>query len=156
MTTDASITLWETDLLAELASQRYGLLDQLRALGKQQLDFIEQADMTQLMLLLSAKHHLLAELHQVEKRLDPYRGQDPETRRWRNSQARERCAELVAKSDLALREILEQEKLGEARMREHRDEAAARLRTAHAAGHARTAYTKSAPHTGRIDLSTER
>src|SRR5215469_12941863 len=133
MTTDARTTLWETDLLAELAAQRYGLLEQLRALGKRQLELIDQADMTQLIHVLSAKHHLLAELQQVEKRLDPYRGQDPEARTWRDSQVRERCAELVARSDLALREILEQEKLGEARMREHRDEAAARLRTAHAA-----------------------
>jgi hypothetical protein len=156
MTTDAHITLWQTDLLAELAAQRYGLLDQLRALGKRQLEFIEQAEMTQLIQLLAAKHHLLAELQQVEKRLDPYRGQDPETRTWRNAQLREQCAELVAKSDTALREVLEQERLGEARMREQRDLAAARLRTAHAAGHARTAYTKTAAHSGRIDLTTER
>ncbi|HWB10027.1 MAG TPA: hypothetical protein VG826_12415 [Pirellulales bacterium] len=155
MTTDARITLWETDLLAELAGQRHGLLEQLRTLGKRQLELIGEAEMTQLLHVLSAKHHLLAELQQVEKRLDPYRGQDPDLRTWRSAQAREQCAELVARSEQALREILEQERLGEARMREHRDAAAARLRIAHAAGHARTAYAKTAVP-GRINLTTER
>jgi hypothetical protein len=155
MTTDARITLWETDLLAELAARRHGLLEQLRTLGKRQLELIDQADMTQLLHVLSAKHHLLAELQQVEKRLDPYRGQDPELRTWRSAEVRAHCAELVTKSEQALREILEQEKLGEARMREHRDAAAARLRVAHTAGHARTAYAKTAP-AGRLDLTTER
>ena len=156
MTTDARVTLWETDLLAELAAQRHGLLEQLRVLGKRQLELIAEADMTQLIHVLAAKHHLLAELQQVEKRLDPYRGQDPERRTWRNAEVRARCADLVAKSEQALKEILEQERLGEARMREQRDEAAARLRIAHTAGHARTAYAKTELPAGRIDLSTER
>ena len=156
MTADARTTLWETDLLAELAAQRHNLLEQLRALGERQLELIDAVDMTQLIHVLSAKHHLLAELQQVEKRLDPYRGQDPELRTWRNAKVRAECADLVARSEQALKEILEQERLGEARMREHRDAAAARLRIAHAAGHARTEYAKTALPAGQIDFSTER
>src|SRR5579863_9374033 len=106
MTTDARTTLWDTDLLVELAAQRHGLLEQLRVLGKRQLELINEADMTQLIHVLSAKHHLLAELQQVEKRLDPYRGQDPELRTWRNAEVRARCADLVTRSEQALKEIL--------------------------------------------------
>lgn len=155
MSTDTHATLWETDLLIELAAKRHRLLEQLYRLGRRQLELIDEGDMTQLIQVLSAKHHLLAEVQEVEKRLDPFRGQNPETRRWRNSQLRERCAELVVRVDQLLREVLEQEKIGETRLRQHRDEAAARLQVAHSATHARNAYAGSAAHAGRLDLSTE-
>jgi hypothetical protein len=155
MTTDTRAILWETDLLAELADRRHGLLEQLRALGRRQLELIEQGDMTQLIQVLSVKHHLLAEVQQVEKRLDPFRTQDPKARNWRSAQVRERCAERFVESDELVREILEHEKLGELRLRQYRDEAAARLQMAHAAGHARTAYADAIVHAGRLDLSTE-
>lgn len=155
MTTDAHTILWDTDLLVDLAEQRQRLLEQLKALGRRQLELIERGDMTQLIHLLSAKHHLLAEVQQVERRLDPYRGQNPDARRWRSSQARRRCAELLGGADQMLREILDQEKLGETRLRQHRDEAAARLQVAHSASHARSAYVGTAAPAGRLDLSTE-
>lgn len=155
MTTDARTTLWETDLLAELVARRHGLLGQLHALGRRQVELIEQGDMTQLLQVLSVKHHLLAEVQQVEKRLDPFRGQDPTARAWRTSELREKCAELVGQSDVLMREILEQERRGELTLRQYRDDAAARLQMAHAAGHARTAYVGSTMNAARLDLSTE-
>ena len=155
MTTDAHTTLWETDLLAELVARRHGLLGQLHAIGRRQVDLIEQGDMTQLLQVLSVKHHLLAEVQQVEKRLDPFRGQDPNARAWRTNEGRQQCAKLVGQSDVLLREILEQERLGELRLRHYRDEAASRLQMAHAAGHARTAYAGSPSNAARLDLSTE-
>jgi hypothetical protein len=155
MTAAAQTTIWETDLLLEIASLRQGALEQLHSLGRRQLELIDQGDMTQLIQVLSAKHHMLAELQQVEKRLDPFRGQSPEGRRWRSAALRERCAEVIAKSDQLLRAILEQEKLGETRLRQHRDEAASRLQSAHSASHARAAYTGSAAQATRLDLRTE-
>ena len=155
MTIDARTTLWETDLLADLIARRHGLLGQLHALGRRQVDLIEQGDMTQLLQVLSVKHHLLAEVQQVEERLDPFRGQDPDARPWRTSEARRQCTELVGQSDVLLREILEQERLGELRLRQYRDEAASRLQMAHVAGHARTAYADPSVNPARLDLSTE-
>jgi alpha-D-ribose 1-methylphosphonate 5-triphosphate diphosphatase PhnM len=155
MTTEKLAILWETDLLAELAFRRHGLLVQLRELGRRQLELIEQGDMTQLIHLLSAKHHLLAELQQVEKRLDPYRAQNPDSRRWRTAKLREECAEVVAKSNGLLQEILDQEKRGATSLQKHRDEAAARLQMAHSAGHARAAYATTHALAARLDVSTQ-
>lgn len=154
MTIEVRAILWETDLLAELALERHDLLVQLHELGRRQLELIEQGEMTQLIHVLSAKHHLLAELQQVEKRLNPYRTQDPDTRRWRNAKLREECAEIVTKSNGLLQEILEQEKRGEASLQNHRDEAAARLQRAHSAGHARAAYANAHALAARLDLCT--
>lgn len=154
-TAAANTTLWDTDLLLEIAGLRLGLLEQLQALGRRQLELIEQGDMTLLIQVLAAKHNVLAELQQVEKRLDPFRGQNAETRRWRSEALRQRCADLVGRSDEVFREILEQEKLAETRLAHHRDETARRLQMAHAAGHARTAYTNPAARPGMLDLKTE-
>ncbi|HVA46652.1 MAG TPA: hypothetical protein VNH11_09785 [Pirellulales bacterium] len=155
MTTDAPTTLWETDVLLQLTARRHALLEQLYVLGRRQLELIDERDMNQLIHVLSAKHHVLAELQQVEKRIDPFRNQDPESRRWRNPQTRESCGDHVSKGDQLLRDIREQEKLAEERLRRHRDEAAARLRLAHSAAQTRLAYSAPVSATGRLDLSTK-
>lgn len=149
-------TLWDTDLLLEIAGLRLNLFQQLHALGQRQLELIDQRDMTQLIHVLSAKHHVLAELQQAEKRLDPFRGQDPTSRRWRNPALREQCAAVVEKADQLLRVILQQEKLAETQLEQHRNETAKRLQLAHSAGHARTAYAAPAGRPGTLDITTQR
>ncbi len=152
---DSSTALWDTDVLFEIARVRLNLLEQLHALGQRQLEFIDQGDMTQLIQALSAKHHVLAELQQTEKRLDPFRGQNPEARRWRDETVRQRCSEVIERADRLLREVLAQEKQGETELERHRDETARRLQAAHAAGQARSAYTRPVARTGRLDLSSD-
>lgn len=156
MTTAANnTTLWDTDLLLELAGRRLSALEQLHALGRRQIELIGEGDMTLLIQVLAAKHNVLAELQHTEKRLDPFRGQQPEARRWRHETLRERCAEVVCKSDRLFREILEQEKRAETELARHRDETAQRLQIAHTAGHARAAYTAPVARPGMLDLQTE-
>ncbi|HEX7378391.1 MAG TPA: hypothetical protein VF278_14830, partial [Pirellulales bacterium] len=99
MTTATNTTLWDTDLLLQLAGRRLSALEQLHALGRRQIELIATGDMTLLMQVLAAKHNVLAELQQTEKRLDPFRGQQPEARRWRNEALRACCAEVVSKAD---------------------------------------------------------
>lgn len=148
-------TLWDTDLLLQLAGRRLSALEQLHALGRRQIELIATGDMTLLMQVLAAKHNVLAELQQTEKRLDPFRDQKPEARRWRNEALRACCAEVVSKADQLFREILEQEKRAETELARHRDETARRLQMAHAAGHARAAYTAPLARPGVLDLRTE-
>ncbi|HET6882632.1 MAG TPA: hypothetical protein VFI31_20865 [Pirellulales bacterium] len=155
MTTAAGMTLWETDVLFEIAGARLNLLEQLHALGRRQLELIDQTDMTNLIHVLAAKHNVLAELQLTEKRLDPFRGQAPDERRWRSEALRRQCAETIGRADNLLREVMQQEKSAETRLQRHRDETAARLQMAHAAGHARSAYTTPSPHPGILDLRTE-
>jgi len=153
---DTHTVLCETDLLLELVGLKQKCLEQLRVLGGRQLELIEIQDMTQLLHVLAAKHHLLAELQQLERRLDPFRGQDPRARRWRTQELHERCARLIAASEQLFREVLEQERVAETSLRRHRDEAAARLHGAQLASHARGAYLPQTPHSGRLDVSSER
>lgn len=148
-------TAFETDLLVDLAARRRHCLVQLHELSRRQLELIENEDISTLLNVLAAKQRLLGELHELERGMDPFRGQEPEQRRWRNPEARQRCAELITDSQTLFAEIIAQEKQGELRMQAHRDQAASRLQGAHAGTQARSAYSAEAKGARRLDVSTQ-
>lgn len=151
------MTAAKTELLAELIGQKYECLSELHQLGAQQLVLADRGDATQLLKVLSAKQQSLAHLQQIERRLDPYRSEDPESRTWPSPAARSACATMVERAELLFREILEQERRSEELLRRRRDETAAQLAVANSAQHARGAYTESGSRpTGQLDLSSER
>jgi hypothetical protein len=131
----------DTDTLSQLVRARYSCLVRLRDMGSKQLELIEDGNMTALLDLLSAKQRPLMELRRIELALDPYRGQDPEERRWRRTEDRTACSRMVEECEALLREIVAQEKQCEATLTRRRDEAAVRLQGYHMAGQARGAYT---------------
>lgn len=146
---------FETDLLADLATRRHECLRQLHALSLRQLELIDVEDMSTLLGVLAAKQRLLSSLQELERGMDPFREQDPDQRRWRSPQARQRCAELISQSQSLFAEIIAHEKQGETRMQTHRDQAAARLQGANAGAQARTAYVGDSHDARSLDLSTE-
>jgi hypothetical protein len=150
------MTAFETDLLADLAGQKHQLLSQLRELGEKQYELINIGDITQLLTVLLSKQRLLTQLQELEKQLDPFRAQPAEGRRWRSAADRGRCAEVFAQCDQLLGQIVDREKRSEHRLRQRRDEAAARLQGAHSAGQARSAYTAAdQSRATRLDLTSE-
>lgn len=152
----SDMTPLETDKLAELIERKRDYLLSLREMGKRQMEFVADGEMTRLLDVLSAKQRVLNDLQRVERALDPYRDQDPESRLWRTSEARANCARLLDECERLLRETVEQERQSEAALTVRRDEAAVRLHGAHAAGRARGAYTNQGPSSmSQIDLSSE-
>jgi hypothetical protein len=99
---------------------------------------------------------MIGNLQQVERALDPFRGQDPGERLWRSADVRQACAGKLAQCESLLREILAGEKQSEGELTRRRDDTAKQLQGAHLAGQARGAYTTTAqPGASRIDLSSE-
>jgi flagellar biosynthesis/type III secretory pathway chaperone len=157
VTTAKNMTVLATHLLSELLDRKHGCLVELRELGRQQLALVESGAITQLLKVLAAKQQVFARLQQTEGQLDPFRDQRPEDRRWASPADRQRCAQLIERSEALFREILAQEKLGEQLLGERRDEAALRLHQAHAASQARGAYAAAARTTrSQLDLSSEK
>ncbi len=150
------MTPLETDTLSDLIRQKRDLLLQLRDMGRRQMEFVADGEMVRLLDVLAAKQRVLESLQRIERGLDPYRNQDPETRVWRSAEARAGCSVLIDECQRLLKETVEQERQSEAALIVRRDEAAVRLHKAHAAGCARGAYVwqGSAP-SGRLDLSSE-
>jgi flagellar biosynthesis/type III secretory pathway chaperone len=146
----------ETDLLAELISKKHHVLEQLRELSRRQSDLIGQGEMTKLLAVLSVKQKLLVDLQRLERRLDPFRDQEPASRRWRSPEHRERSRQIAERCETLLGEIMLIEKQCESELIQRRDEAAARLQGAHAAAQARSAYGQSLRRTSRqLDLTSD-
>jgi flagellar biosynthesis/type III secretory pathway chaperone len=146
----------DTDLFAELIGKKLAVLEQLRDLSRRQTDLIADGDMERLFAVLSAKQTLLSELQRVQKRLEPFRQQDPEARRWRTPADRERCRQLRERSELLLGEILLVEKQCESEMARRRNDVATRLHSVRLSADAAHAYSQQhVPHHSILDLSSE-
>jgi hypothetical protein len=146
---------YETEQLAELIGARHEVLIQLRELSRRQLDLIGEADVDRLLVLLSAKQTLLGRLQRVDRQLDPFRRQDPESRQWRSPAHRERTRQMAQRCETLLGEIVLVEKQGESDLIRRRDEAAAHLEGVHRASRARQAYGAAADAGGRLDLTSD-
>jgi hypothetical protein len=131
----------DTRLLAELIRGKRECLLQLRDLGRRQIELIDEGNITALLEVLTAKQRPLERLQQIERALDPFRGQDPDRRRWPTSEDRRLCTEQLQQCERLLAEIISQERCSEGALLQRRDEAASRLQEAHFAGQAREAYT---------------
>ncbi len=152
-----STTALETDLLAQLIGRKRDYLVQLRDLGPRQLALVREENMTALLSVLSVKQRLLWELQKLERQLDPFRGQDPDARRWPTPEARQQTARQLAECEALLAEIVQQDKQSEEELIRRRQRTAIQLRSVHAAHRARGAYlAPGRDAVGRLDLSSER
>jgi|SRR6185436_9449595 hypothetical protein len=148
----------ESQRLAQLARGKLQIMQLLGRLAAQQLEIIRGGDMSNLLKLLSAKQTVMDQLAKVEQQLDPFRGQDPDTRDWPTTAAREECQRDVESCNELLMEIMRLEKQGELEMVRRRDDASVRLAGMHGASEASRAYVAAATATGlRLTegLSTE-
>lgn len=145
-----------TDLMTDLIGRKHGVLEQLRDLSRRQSDLIADADMARLLSVLSAKQTLLAELQRIQQRLEPFRKQDPEQRKWRCPEDRQRCALLVQRCENLLGEIMLVEKQSEAELVHRRDAAVTRLEHSRSSAAAARAYLAPPPPQHRnLDLSSD-
>ena len=63
------MTTAETDMLVQLVRAKHSCLVQLRDIGRQQLDLIDQGNIPGLLALLSAKQRPLMDLQRIERAL---------------------------------------------------------------------------------------
>ncbi len=147
----------ETDVLTELIGKKHAILEKVRELSRRQSALIGENNMTRLMSVLAAKQTLLVELQKIQRQLDPFRAQEPETRTWRSPEDRQRCQQLASRCEALIGEIMLVEKQSESEMIQQRDAVAARLQGAHSSAQATRAYaTSHLPARRSLDLSSER
>jgi hypothetical protein len=151
------MTVLETDRLDELIRAKHECLLQLRDAGLRQMELVHEGSMVDLLDLLAIKQRMLLDLQGIQRRLDPFRQQDPESRQWRSAEARQRCARRLEDCERLLAEILRQEKQSEQELTRRRDETALQLQGVHAAGAARGAYAQQVSHEPEchLDLTSD-
>ncbi len=129
-----------TERLAALVTAKLKILELLVGLARKQLAIVDTGEISDLVKLLAAKQTVLGQLQTLERQLDPFRPQDPETRRWNSAADRARCQADAHRCDELLAESLRLEKQGEAIMLRRRDAAASVLQGVNAAVEAQAAY----------------
>jgi hypothetical protein len=148
-------TVLATDVLAELIQSKHRVLVQLRSLGERQLALAHDGLISELLDVLGLKQRILVQLQSIERELEPFRGEDPESRHWRSAEARRRCGATLAECESLLAAIVRQEKQSENELTRRRDEAARRLAGMHSAAEARCAYlTPAGDSAGQLDLKS--
>jgi flagellar biosynthesis/type III secretory pathway chaperone len=146
----------ETELLADLIEQKCGVLTQLRQLARRQVDIVQDGETNKLLGLLAVKQTFLNQLQDLERKLDPFRSQDPESRHWRSAQHRQRARDAATRCESLLNEIILTEKQCESELIARRDTAATRLQGIHDIAQATNAYTQQTPMHSQLDLSSDR
>lgn len=130
--------------LAELIRVKLKIIELLAGLARKQLALAEGGDTSELIKLLAAKDTVLAQLHAIERQIDPFRAEDPEARVWRSPGERVRCQEQARQCDELLAATMNLERQAEAVMLRRRDQAAEQLVEITGAAAAATAYTHPA------------
>lgn len=145
----------ETEVLAGLIDNKYEVLSALRQLARAQVAIVRDGDMTRLMKLLATKQDLLHRLQQVERQIDPFRGQDPESRQWSSPRRRQQVRDMTTRCESLLNEIMLVEKQCEGELVVRRDAAATRLQGIHSVTQATDAYLSNGPAHCQLDLSSD-
>jgi len=146
----------DTEQLAALISLKHACLLRLREMGRRQLELIGEGRVAELLDVLGAKQSFMTELQRIERALDPFRDQAPDSRNWSTPDRRQHCAEEAAGCERLLGEIVDQEKRAESELTRRRDLAASQLQGTHAAGQARRAYvTQNQPGINHMNLLSE-
>ena len=147
--------VFDTDRLAELVSQKYRLLQSVQELAVRQEELIARGEMTSLLEVLVVKQRMLEELQAVEGRLEPFRHQAPQTRRWRNEELRRQTATQLQECQELLADILQREKRCEAELLRRREETAEQLRNLCTTGQMLAAYEAVEPiPQNQLDLAS--
>lgn len=145
-----------TAALVSLIDRKNDLLKRIYQLVDTQCQSIKERKVAELMPLLASKQTLLDELNQLERELDPYRKEDPDSREWSSDEARDECRIRVEENRSLLNEILSKEKDCETQLVEQREQTANKLdENLNAANAAKTYQPIQQPKRGSLDLSSE-
>ncbi|MEX0818581.1 MAG: hypothetical protein WD070_03280 [Pirellulaceae bacterium] len=145
----------ETELLASLIDNKYEVLSSLKQLAIKQMGIVQEGGMTRLMKLLAKKQLLLNQLDNLERELDPFRSQNPESRRWSSPRRRQQTRDRATLCESLLSEVMQLEKQCEDELVVRRDAVAHRLQRLHSVTQATDAYMSNAPIHNQLDLSSD-
>lgn len=105
----------------QLIEQKLNLLERLHACSGNQMQYVDTENLEALLEILAAKQRLLFEIEGLDREITRYRVDDPEERVWPSREMRNRCREMVARSNLLVREALENDRLAERELSAKKD-----------------------------------
>ena len=141
--------------MTEIMTERASVLEQLLVVSQSQLKLVRGSDISSLLQLLARKQRFLDDLESCERALDPFRGIEPEKRKWDSGQDRDDCSNAMKKCEDLLKQILELDNTSESELGVIKDQTQARIKSLESCGRAANAYAKqdSSPYNATITSS---
>ncbi|MEX0793674.1 MAG: hypothetical protein WD045_11090, partial [Pirellulaceae bacterium] len=146
-----------TDRLTDLIERKHDVLTQLCKLSACQFRLAGHDDhVDDLMRVVATKQTLIERLLNLDREIDPFRAEPPESRTWRTTAERSRCSGLARECQAMLDELRSLEEQGTQRVQTHRNEISRQLQETHAQAGSLSAYQNAdQPALGSFDLSAE-
>ena len=137
-----------TQELSELVSRKLHLLREIRRMTLQQEALVADRDVDRLLTLLSRKNDAMDGLRTVQTALATFGGEDPETRQWESSEARQACRDELQQCNRLIAELLQLEQAAIDRLTRDRELIGRQLQQVHSGESIEQAYSVA-------DVSTE-
>jgi flagellar biosynthesis/type III secretory pathway chaperone len=146
-----------TDRLADLIERKHDVLTQLCKLSACQFRLAgHDQHIDDLMRVVATKQTLIERLLELDRHIDPFRAQPPESRTWRSEADRTRCSGLARECQAMLDELRSLEVQGTERVQSHRNAISRQLQETQSASGSIAAYHGAdQPALGSFDLSAE-
>lgn len=145
-----------TSRFAELILEKLSLVVEIKQLVDKQKRLIDESKTDDLISLLAVKQQVVGKLQGNDRSLEPFRGQDPESRLWPNAETRAECQEHANLCEGVFREVLEIEAYCERAMSEFSEQTQRQLNGSVSARQATAAYQNFAPRkTSNIDFTSD-
>lgn len=147
-----------TERLAHLVHQKSILVRELHKLVSKQQEMIRQQEID-LIPLLAVKQRVLETLGEVDRAMDPFRQQDPDSRYWKSTETRLACRQEADLCEDVFRQVLLMENECTLALQQQQQKNKEQLQGSVAAGQANRAYqqTQASATTPqyRLDLVSE-
>ncbi len=146
----------KTETLERLANERFQLVQELRQSVEQQLQFIQQQQMSRLLQHLTAKQKVVNRFAEVQQMLLTLVNDPTGETIWPNAQQQAECRQVVQAAEDVLRQVVELEQACEEALQAEREQLATQIDRTVSRQRAVTAYRASAtPETSQLDLSSD-
>jgi flagellar biosynthesis/type III secretory pathway chaperone len=141
--------LTATQRLYDLIHEQRTILLELKHFAETQFQIVQENELGKLVSLLATKQQAIQRLQDVDRRLHPFRDQDPESRIWASVEQRDECRRLAKECPRLLADVMKLEQASEEILTRQREQVTQQVDQSVARSHAATAYlqTSQSPQT---------
>lgn len=135
--------LTATQQLFDLILEQRSILLELKHFAETQFQIVQQNELGKLVSLLATKQQAIQRLQEVDRRLNPFRDQDPESRIWSSPEQRDACRRMAKECPRLLADVMKLEQAAEEVLTQQREQVTQQVDQSSARSHAASAYLQT-------------
>ena len=135
--------LTATQLLYDLILEQRKILLELKHFAETQLQIVQENELGKLVSLLATKQQAIQRLQDVDRRLNPFRDQDPDSRQWSSTEQRDECRRMAKECPRLLADVMKLEQASEEILTQQREQVTQQVDQSIARSQAAASYLQS-------------